>query len=109
MRKVICLSVITVAFGVTMPVQGVEVSANVSQTVQMYSGNGKIIFPPDEKFKISSEHSSEASGVRIYSGNVVINFKGGRIESDTITLKKQKEGMSLLEAKKFVFIHSGDK
>lgn len=101
MKKLLALSVVSTALFFTVPVYSMEVSADAIQTIQEYNGNARIVFKPAEKFEITSEKTTKINGMTAFSGNVVVTFKGTILKTDSIIVKKQADGTSLLEAKKF--------
>ncbi|MFM0069283.1 LptA/OstA family protein [Paraburkholderia aspalathi] len=106
MKNLLTLSVASAALFFTVPVYSMEVSADAIRTIQEYSGNARIVFKPSEKFEISSDRTSKINGMTVFSGNVVATFQGTTLKTDSITVKKQADGTSLLEAKKFSLEHT---
>ncbi len=106
MKKLLTLSVVSAALFFTVPVYSMEVSADSIHTIQEYNGNARIVFKPSEKFEISSDRTSKISGMTVFSRNVVVTFRGTTLKTDSIAVKKQADGTSLLEAKKFSLEHA---
>lgn len=106
MKNLLTLSVVSAALFFSFPVYSMEVSADAIHTIQEYNGNARIVFKPSEKFDISSDRISKMSGMTVFSGNVVVTFKRTTLKTDSITVKKQVDGTSLLEAKKFTLEHA---
>ncbi|UNK24800.1 LptA/OstA family protein [Yersinia intermedia] len=109
MKNLLTLSVVSAAIFFTVPVYSMEVSADAIQSIQEYNGNARIVFKPAEKFQITSEKTTKINGMTVFSGNVVVTFKGTTLKTDSITVKKQADGTSLLEAKKFSLEHANVK
>ena len=106
MKNLSALSVVCAALFFTVPVYSMEVSADTIQTIQEYKGNVRIVFKPAEEFKITSKKTSKVNDTTVFSGNVVITFKETTLKTDSVTVKKQADGSSLLEAKKFSLEHA---
>jgi hypothetical protein len=106
MKNLLTLSVVSAALFFTVPVYSMDVSSDTIQTIQEYNGNARIVFKPSEKFEISSDKTSIVNGMTVFSGNVVVTFQGTTLKTDSITVKKQADGTSLLEAKKFSMEHA---
>lgn len=109
MKNLLTLSVVSAALFFTVPVYSIEVSADAIQTMQEYNGNARIVFKPSEKFGISSDRTTKINGMTVFSGNVALTFQGTTLKTDSITVKKQADGTSLLEAKKFSLEHANAK
>lgn len=102
MKKLLTFSVVSGALIFTVPVYSMEVSADAIKTIQEYRGNARVVFKADEKFDIASEITSKTNGVTVFSGDVVVTFRGGALKTDSVTVKKQADGTELLEAEKFL-------
>jgi hypothetical protein len=105
MKKLISLSVVAAFFLSTVTAYAMEVSADSIQTTQEYSGNAKIVFKSSEKFGISSDEILKINGGAVFSGNVIVSFQGSTLKTDSATVRKQENGTTLLEAKKFSLTH----
>lgn len=101
MKRIIALSSFAAVLLCTAPVYAMQASADKIESIQKYSENAKVVFSPGEKFDISSDKASKENDISVFSGNVVVKFKQTTLRSDSVTMKKQADGTTLLEANSF--------
>lgn len=83
------------------PVYSMEISADRIKTNQEYSGRARVIFNSNENVDVSSDKTSKIDDTLSFSGNVVVVFREATLKANAITIRKQSDGTSLLEAEKF--------
>lgn len=108
MKYVLAAFVISTSFLLTTPAYSMDISSGKVQELKEYSDNVRVIFNTNDKFDIQSDHVIKNDSVTVFSGNVVINSQGGAMKSDVVTVKKQPEGSSLLEASKIILFTGGN-
>lgn len=102
MKKMIALSVITIATLSITPAYAMEITADKIATVQEYSGNARIVLKPGEITEITSDKITYDNGVTSFSGKVIAELSDYTLKSDAVTVKALPDGTSLLQAQKFI-------
>lgn len=102
MKNILTLSVVSAALFFTVPVYSMEVSADTIQTIQEYSGNARIVFKQSERFDISSDRTSKINGMTVFSGNVVVAFRGDYTENGLYYCEKTNRWYFPFRSKKIL-------